>query len=254
MTTRYQPFIVAAISAALFLSGSVFIFGLLPVAEASAALLHLPASSENALPRTVTVIGEGRASGAPDIAQLNIGVQVSDADVKAATQQAAGDMEALLAALKAAGIADEDIQTSYYNVFVDRPFGPDGPSSDVLYQVSNSVQVTIRDLDRVSMILGVAIEAGANNVQGVNFNISDPSMLRSEARQQAVADALATAEELAQLNGLSVGEVISVSEVIDSGVFPIRDVASAVMSLDAGPISPGDVEVNVQLQITYALQ
>jgi hypothetical protein len=252
MTTKYQLFIVAALCLALFLAGSAFILGFsgpLPVAEASAAL-----QAEGVSSRTITVVGEGRATGAPDTAQLNIGVQVSDPDVKAATQKAADDMESLLAALKAQGIADDDIQTSYYNIFVDRPFGPQGPSSDVLYQVSNSVQVTIRNLDGVSTILGAAIEAGANNVNSINFNISDPSALRAEARQKAVTDALATAEELAKLNGLSVGEVVSISEVIDGGVFPM-EVASAAMGLGgAGPISPGDVEVNIQLQITYALQ
>jgi uncharacterized protein YggE len=234
MQTKHQFFIITVLGAALFLLLGSLALGLvqfnLPVAEAS----ELQAEE---LPRTITVVGEGQVSASPDIAIAYIGVQVSDPVAKVATEKAAQDMEAVLTALKGEGIAEKDIQTSYYNVYVDRPYGPQGPGSEALYQVSNNVQVTIRDLDKLTNILGAAIETGANNINRVE-------------------NAKATAEELARLNGLAVGEVVSVSEVVESGAYYVSEQAYAATGLGgggAGPLSPGEVSVSAQLQITYAI-
>ena len=188
---------------------------------------------------------------------VNVGVQVSDPDPKTATTKAAQDMNSLLAALKGEGVAEKDIQTSYYTVYVDRPYGPQGPTDEVQYQVSNSVQVTIRDLNKVTDILSAAIDAGANSINSVEFRLSDTSQLKSQARAKAVENAQATAQELAELNGVAVGEVVSISEVIDRGAYYFGEQSYAAAELGrgagAGPISPGDVNVTVQLQITYAM-
>jgi uncharacterized protein YggE len=212
--------------------------------------------AESGLSRTITVVGEGQVSAPPDMAQINIGVQVSDPDAKTATKQAAEDMEALLAALRGEGVAEKDIETSYYNVYVDRPYGPQEPTGETVYQVSNNIQLTVRDLDKLSRVLEVAIEAGANNISSVNFSLSDPSGLRTQARQKAVEDALATAEELAELNGVAVSEVVSISEVITDGAYYVSELSTPPLGIGgggAGPISPGDVDVSVRLQITYAM-
>ncbi len=254
MKSESQFFVITALGAALLLLLGSLALGLvqvdLPVAQASEL------QAEGDLPRTITVIGEGQVSAPPDIAQVYIGVQVSDPDPKMATEKAAEDMNNLLAALKGEGIAEKDIQTSYYTVYVDRPFSPQGPSGEAMYQVSNNVQVTIRDLDKVTDILSVAIEAGANNINSVDFRLSDTSKLQSEARAKAVENAQAKAQELAELNGVAVGEVVSVSEVIDSEAYFISERSVAAAGLgggEAGPISPGDVSVTSQLQITYAI-
>jgi len=223
-----------------------------PVAQAS----ELQQGSEM-LSRTITVVGEGQVNAAPDIAVVQVGVQVIDPDVKVATNSAAEAMNNLLAALKGEGIAEKDIQTSYYSVYVDRPYGPQGPSDQVQYQVSNNMQVTIRDLDRVTEILGVAIESGANSINSVEFRLSGTSSLQSEARSKAVDKAKAKAEELAELNGVAVGEVVRISEVVDQGAYFVSEQSYAAADTGfgggGGPISPGDVTVTAQLQITYAI-
>jgi uncharacterized protein YggE len=255
MKTKLQFLIITALSAALLLLLGTFALILvrfdLPVAEASEL------KAEGDLPRTITVVGEGQVSAPPDMAVVYVGVQVSEADPKVATQKAAADMKSLLAALRGEGIAEKDIQTSYYSVYVDRPYGPQGPADEAQYQVSNNVQVTIRELDKVTDILSVAVEAGANNINSVEFRLSDTSKLQSEARAKAVENAEATAKELAELNGLAVGEVVSVSEVIQNGPIFAGQRSYAATGLgggsEAGPISPGEVTVNVQLQITYAI-
>jgi hypothetical protein len=213
------------------------------------------AQSETA-PRTITVIGEGLASAAPDTAIVNIGVEVGDPEVKTASDQAAAQMQAVMTALAGEGVAPKDIQTSYYSLYVDRPYTPDGQPGQPTYRVSNTMQVTIRQLDQVTQILSAAIEAGANTINSVDFQLSKTVDLRSEARARAVTDAETRAAELAKLTGVAVGEVVSVSEVINNGYYAgnqFNNVAKGMGGGAAGPISPGEVDVNVQLQIVYAI-
>lgn len=252
---KYQSIAVGAAIAAVMLVVGGLVVSLagagLPAADAYAQA-NVPAA-----PRTITVVGEGKVRVKPDIAQASIGVEVINGDVKQASADATATMEKLLEALKAQGVAENDIQTSYFNVWVERPYSPDGtPSTDALYHVSNTVNVTIRDLSKVATTLGAAIEAGANTVNSVNFSVADPSELEIQARQQAIEKAQAKAQELAGLNNVTLGEVVSVSEMAP-GAIPLYDAASYAQGVGGGgvgPISPGEVEVSVQLEVAYAIQ
>jgi len=212
------------------------------------------------LPRTITVVGEGVVTIDPDTAHANIGVDIVGNTVEEANDEAGATMDALFTALEAQGIAEADIQTTGYNIWIERPYGPAGPPGsqgpgDALYHVNNLVSVVIRDLDSVDDVLNAAIEAGANNIHGVTFQIDDSSQLTSEARALAVEDAEARAAELAGLNQVSLGEVVSVSEVIGGGLFPnARSQAAVGFGGGGGPIAPGQLELSVQLQITYMLE
>jgi uncharacterized protein YggE len=231
------------------------------VAIGGANLAQAQAPSPAAGVRSVTVVGEGSVSIEPDIARANIGVEVVQATVQEAVAEAREVMEAVLAALEEAGVAAEDIQTSGYNIWAERHFGEMSRSNEeqVRYRVSNNVSVTIRDLEEVSAVLDAAIDAGANNIYGVNFGLDDPTTVESEAREKAVENALAKAEELAGLTGTEIGAVISISEVIGQGggYFGGNFAASARDGLGgggAGPIAPGQLRLTMQLQITYELQ
>lgn len=222
----------------------------------------VPAAAAADLPRTITVVGEGKITIKPDIAQTNIGVEVIAPTVKEASTQAADTMAAVLAALEAQGIAERDVQTTGYNVWLERPYTPEGlPSDKTLYHMGNNVMVTIRDLDKIGAILDAAIEAGANNIYGVTFNVADPNELKGEGRQEAVADALAKAQELAELNQQKLGAVISISEVIggNGGYYPgnfgpFFAQAAGLGGGGGGPIVPGELNLTVQVQITYAIE
>lgn len=225
----------------------------LPAAQAQT---HAEATST--LPRTITVVGEGKVRIKPDIAQATIGVDVMKSTVKEASSGARDVMKAVLKVLKEQGVAEKDIQTSGFSVYAERPYSPEGPSEEVLYHVSNQVLVTIRDLDTVETVLGATMEAGANNIYGVTFSLADPSQVESEARKKAVDDAKAKAQELATLNGLKLGDVVSVSEVVGARGgyytgFP-RAVAVEMGGGGGGPISPGELELTMQLEIVYAVQ
>jgi uncharacterized protein YggE len=248
-----QLWIVATIGVAVLLLAGVLALARNEFAP-SAAQAQTAAETTSTLPRTITVVGEGTVKIKPDIAQANIGVEVIRPTVKAASSGAKDSMEAVLQALKQQGVDEKDIQTSGFSVWTERPYGPEGPSGDeVLYHVSNQVAVTIRDLGTVGTVLDAAIEAGANNIYGVTFSLADRSQVESEAREKAVADAQAKAQELAALNDVELGDVVSVSEVIGGGFRGIA-LASEVGLGGGGPIAPGELELTLQLEIVYAIQ
>lgn len=249
MKAKSQSIIVAGISTILFL-----VLGALALTFIGSPVVEAQTGAPAAQPaRTITVVGEGKVKAAPDIAQISIGIEMVGEDVKQTSNEAATAMETLLAALQAQGIAENDIQTSYYNIWVERPYGPDNqPSGQAIYHVNNNVNVIVRELDNLATVLSAAIEAGANNINSVSFNLSDPEQLRSQAREQAVDNAMEKAQELAQLNGVQVGQVISINETVNQGLIPFAEAAQGVGG--AGPIAPGQVEVTAQLEVTYEIQ
>ena len=216
------------------------------------------AAAAVSLPRTITVVGDGTVSIQPDVARANIGVEVINASADEAAAENSTVTDQVLAALAEMGIAAEDIQTSGYSVFSER-YSPDGsPSSEVQYRVTNTVNVLIRNLDDVGAVLDASIKAGANSIYGVEFLLDDPTAARSAARGMAVENAAATALELAELSGVGVGRIVSISEVIGSnGGFYSNQFAQYSTGLGGGnletPIEAGQLRLTMQLQVTYEL-
>lgn len=212
--------------------------------------------------RTVTVVGEGVVKIKPDIAQVTIGVEVVKPTVKEASAEANAIMDAVMSALAEAGVEESDIQTSGFSIWVERVYGPDGSFDDEQnrYHVNNSVYATLRDLETVGATLDAAIEAGANNIYGITFSLDDPKSVESDARAKAVENAKTKAEELAALNGVEVGAVVSISEVVgQGGGYFGGNFAAAQMAYGGGggggtSVTPGELSLSMQLQITYELQ
>ena len=121
MKIKTQPLIIALVCALLVLLGGGVAVGLATfgLSTAQAETLH----QDSTIPRTITVVGEGTVSASPDIATINISIQVNDPDVKVATDKGDELMANLIDALKAEGVADKDIETAYYNLYIDRPYG-----------------------------------------------------------------------------------------------------------------------------------
>jgi len=246
--------IVAGALVALLAVAALGAFALGPWNNAAAQ--DQPAAPAPSLPRTITVVGEGTVATQPDIAQVQVGVEVKGDNAQEASAEAAETMDAILAALEKAGVATRDIQTTGYNIWVEQRMGPDGMATDrVIYHVSNNVRVTVRDLDAVGDVLDAAIAAGANNIYGVNFSVDNPDEIMAAARAKAAEDALARAEELAILHGVALGEVVSVSEVIGSATIQAYDSVNVSMELvsAAGPIAPGEMKMTGRLQVVYAI-
>ncbi|HET9793094.1 MAG TPA: SIMPL domain-containing protein [Thermoanaerobaculia bacterium] len=209
--------------------------------------------------RTITVFGEGEASGAPDVAVTTLGVEALDPKLAAAVSDANRRMRSVLEAIKRAGIASRDIRTVEYSInFEQNPTPPRAagepegrPSGS--YRVRNTVQVTIRDLPRAGDVLDGAVAAGANAVSGIAFTIENPGPLRARAREAAVADARARAEALARASGVAVGPVVSISES-SGGPVPRPMMARAMASMaPAPPIESGELSERAQVEIVFEI-
>lgn len=221
------------------------------IANASATSTQ---ASETGSPRTITAVGTGSASASPDVATAQIGVETQSASPEDATRENEERMKTVVEALTAAGIDMKDIQTAYYSLWAEQRYDPEKgqPTGEYIYHVSNSLSVKIRALSKVGAILSEAVEAGANNISGVSFSIEDTSALEMEAREKAVADAKARAESLAQLSGVELGEVVLVSEVIGG---PVPIVMERAMGGGGGvSIEPGQLEVSMQVQMSFAIE
>lgn len=241
---------------ALLLVGSLVLSGYAPLATAA------PVAAGESPVRTITVIGRGEVKAQPDTANTNIGVEVTASTVDEAMTRAKERMAALLAALKALGISEKDIQTSNFSVYFERtstempaPRSEGGSDQQMpgFYRVSNMVQVTIRDLEQVGEVLETAVKAGANNIWGINFSVSDPATLEAAARENAVKDARARAQALAGLHGVELSGVMAVSEVI-GGATPVFMEAAKALGGGGAPVEPGELTLSTQIQVVYAIK
>jgi uncharacterized protein YggE len=208
-------------------------------------------------PRTITVTGSGVAYGAPDVATVQIGVQTRGSDPGQAVSDNNARMEALIAAIQALGIAEQDLQTTNFSVYVQQDYDPQTgrPLETINYVVDNSLTVTVRDTNRLGDVLTGAVDAGANTIYGVSFSVADVAALEAQARDKAVADARARAEQLAQAAGVTLDSILTLSENISGGQ-PIpyaRDMAQAAVG-GAVPVQTGQVQVNLQVNVTYTIK
>ncbi len=202
-------------------------------------------------PHTIAVTGSGTASGSPDIAFVQLGVEIQNADVGAAVQQANTTMQQVTDVLTAQGIAAADIQTTQFDVRQNQQPNPNGQPGPTVFVVTNTVQITVRNLGTISSVLQSALNAGANNVYGLTFGLSDSAALESQARAAAVEDAHAKAQELADAFGVTLGDPVSINEQAGGGP-PVA--ASFAMGGGGGPsISQGQLSVTIQLDVTYSI-
>ncbi len=209
-------------------------------------------------PHTVTVNGNGVAYGKPDVAAVQIGVQSRDADPARAVEDANAKMASIMTALTGLGIDEKDVQTINFSVSAQQDFDPETgqPKNTFTYIVDNTVSVTVRDLGQVGEVLGQSVGAGANSIYGVSFSVSDMSALEAEARNKAMADAKARAEQLAQAAGVTLDQPLTISE-FSSGPIPYAAdyrIAEAVGGGAPVPVSTGQVQINLQVSVTYLIK
>ena len=207
-------------------------------------------------PRTLNVNGEGAASAAPDIVDIQLGVETIDEDPKTAIDDNTSTMESVIEALTELEVSDDDIQTRSFNMWVEQIYDEDGPTGNFLYHVVNQISVRVRDIDVTGDVLGAALGAGANTVRGISFGVEDTQALEEAARDAAVDNAVAKAEQLAERLGVTVGSPRYIAEF--SGGFPeTARVERAVMLESSGgsvPVSPGDFTIRVSVNITFDIE
>jgi len=214
------------------------------------------AATDGSTTSGINVTGQGKVTGQPDVLQVNLGVSVLRPTVDQATTDAASLATAVIDALKAGGVAEEDIQTANYSIYPEYDWS--GETQRLLgYRVANEVRVKIRDLDQAGEIIDAATAAGgdATVVNGLSFSIEDNAELLQMARTAAWNDAEGKARQLAQLAGIELGAAVSITESINYETPPIyweRDMAAAGEGATT-PIESGTQEVSVVVQVTFAI-
>ncbi len=222
----------------------------------------------------ISVTGSGKASAAPDLAVLSLGVEVFAGSVAEAREQAAGAMDQVVNLLISSGIAEKDIQTRHFNISprytsreITRCLGADPTDCFkdrerviIGYQVTNQLSVQVRDLYSVGSLIDRVTAAGGDLIrfQGVNFSIEDTKALEIEARAAAAADLMAKATQIANLTGVALGKPVFIAEVSRSAPIVVTarssptfgDAAAAVKT----PILTGELDVVITLQARYAIQ
>jgi len=206
--------------------------------------------------RTISVSGLGRVSITPDVAEIRLGVQVTRPKVKDARAVAAAQMTRVIAALRAAGIAEKDIQTANLSLQPVYDYSNSGaPPRLTGYQLTNVVAATVRDLDKLDDAVDGAMEAGANTLDSLIFRVDDPAKPEAQARDAAMAAAKAKADALAKAAGVSIVGVASISET--TSPTPVPYMYEGAKALDAAgaptPILAGTTEVTVSVSVVYLI-
>jgi hypothetical protein len=240
-----------------FILTSILLMSTLLTGCAGVAAAQTSTSSDAQPPlRTVSVMGSGKAILTPDIAYVNIGVHTENKNAAEAVAANTTQAQKVIDAIKAMGIDAKDIQTTNFSIYPQQQYDPNGkPTGEITYIVDNSVYVTVRDLDKIGDLLDAAVQAGANSISGIQFDVADKTQALSEARQAAVNDARAKAEELAEAAGVTLGDVQTIAENTSSPPMPMYDMraASAAMESAAVPVSPGQMTITVDVSIVYLI-
>jgi uncharacterized protein YggE len=216
----------------------------------------------------IWVTGQSSVTLEPDLALLNIGVETFAPTVAQARGDAATAMDAIVAVLRARNVEDTDIQTRSFNISPQYEFtevlqGGVRTSKRVLvgYRVNNSAAIKIRDLDAVGSIIDEVAAAGGDStrIDGISFTVDDTEVFADQLREGAVQDALAKAQQFATLTGVSLGQLVFITE--SGGGSPVvRDlgVESFVVRAQAAPpptsIGGGELELRMSVQAVFSIQ
>lgn len=219
-----------------------------------AAVLAIPlALSAQAESARLVVIGEGRVDGRPDMATLTLGVTTQAVMAAPAMAANSSQLSAVLEQLRAAGIAERDLQTSGLSLNPIWDHSASGGAPQIRgYVASNMLSVRIRELDVLGEVLDAAVRDGANSFNGLAFGLSDPAPAMDEARRRAVADARHKAGILAEAAGVTLGAVVSIAEGGGNQPAPMFRL-EASMADGAIPVAEGEVSLMAQVTMIFEI-
>lgn len=206
--------------------------------------------------RTLSVTGSGRVLVTPDMATISVGVRTEDRDAAEAVASNNAQAESITQALVGMGIDEQDIQTSNFSIYPQQQYDDQGNLIGTTYVVENTVYVTVRDLDQLGVLLDAVVQTGANNIYGIQFDVEDRDSALTEARQLAVENAQAQAQELAQAAGVTLGELQSISSYTSMPVpvFEGKGGGAADVAASTVPISPGQLSITADVSVVYAIE
>ena len=205
--------------------------------------------------RTINVNGSAQVSLAPDIAYISVGVTTVDADAAAAVTQNNSQSTSVINALISSGIAERDILTTNFSIYTTPVYPLEAQPAEPTFTVVNTVYVTLRDLDKIGEVLGAVVEAGSNQITGIQFDVADKTAALAEARKLAVENSRLMAEELAAAAGVSLGPVKSINYYGSNYPVAVQyEREMPAMAADLVPISTGQLSITVDVNVVYEIR
>lgn len=206
--------------------------------------------------KTLNVSGIGVVYLKPDIVYINIGVNTQRPNAAEAVEINKEQTSKVIAAIKDFGVAEKDIRTTNFSIWSNPQYDPMGQITSTNYSVDNTVNVTVRDLDKLGDLLDAAVQAGANNIYSIQFDVEDKTEATKEARAQAVEDAKTEAKELADAAGVKLVTIESINyyESSPTPYFEGKGGGGGAMSEAAVPIQPGQLAISVTVNVTYSIK
>ncbi|WP_291867919.1 SIMPL domain-containing protein [Bradyrhizobium sp.] len=222
-----------------------------PAAVAAMTLLAAPTLAQTP-PPAIAVTGEATVSVPPDLALIDGGVTSEAKTAREASDANNAAMGKVLLALKGAGIEEKDVQTSRLSLQPQYAPNRSGPSPVVGYRASNRVTIRVRDVGKVAGVIDTLVGAGANEIGGINFMVSQSSKLLDEAREKAVADARRKADIYARAAGVTLGAPLSISEEGHAPPTPYRKMSAGLVA--AAPVAQGEETLSVTVSVSWAIK
>lgn len=206
----------------------------------------------------ITIEGEGKVSGKPTLAQIDVGLYTEGTEVPTAQSENTRKVNDITQAMKNMGVADADIQTNNYSIYPRYDY-QNGRQRVIGYSVSQNLHLKIRDLAKIGEALALATQAGANQINGVTFTIDDPTVLKQDARKKALEDARAKAEELAKALNVDIERVVTFSEsstvpAPPSYAYRTTSEAANPVAAPAPEIQPGNLDIISRISVTFEIR
>ena len=203
---------------------------------------------------TITLMGRGSIEQPPDVAMINVGVQVEAKSAAEAMAQQAANMNGVFAAVKAAGIAERDMQTGNMSLNPVYEYPNNARPRLTGYQASNSITVKVRKLDTLGKTLDAVVKGGGNTINGISFSVDQPDKFQDEARVEAIEDAVAKAELYAKAVGYKVKRIVTISEqeFYPQPPMPVM-MRMQDMAAESTPIAAGEVSLVQTVNVVFEL-
>ena len=203
---------------------------------------------------TIVVSGTGRVSVVPDVAELRLGVAITQPTVALARSVAAEAMAAVLAAVLGAGVVQRDVRTTLLSVQPRHDYRDGRAPKLTGYDLSNVVEITVRDLGQLGAVVDGALGAGATSLDGLSFRVADPGDAERAARTAAVVEARSRAEILAEAAGVTIAGVADIREGGSPPTWPQATSERMMLAADSGtPMEAGATEISVTVSVAFRI-
>lgn len=204
--------------------------------------------------RTLTVTGSGMVTLTPDVAYIYIGVHTENVSVAEAVAENNTKAQAVATAIKGFGVEEKDIQTTNFSIWPQDQYDDKGNKSGTIFNVDNTVYITVRDLTKIGDLLDASIRAGANTINSIQFDVADKTEALSQARKAAVENAQKQAQELVDATGVKLGDVQTISYYDSTPLSADYGKGGGAMAASSVPVSSGQYQLTTTVTIVYELK